>query len=192
MTETQDKIMMAALELFTRYGIQRTSMADIAKQAGLSRQTVYTTFASKDDLIAETIANRVSAVVDQIREKIADCKSLGEQLDFYFELMVIRPFEFLIDNPDAAFLWRISRVLDQHPAILKAQKKHRQLLADLFVPYTKSIGSADQTPFRLADFIMMTCRELKVGEVKSRKELDQLVETLQATILAITKAKEAA
>jgi AcrR family transcriptional regulator len=39
--DTQHKIVDAAVRCFERYGPQRTSMSDIAEEAGISRRTLY-------------------------------------------------------------------------------------------------------------------------------------------------------
>lgn len=54
------KVLEAALTLFSRYGFKRTSMADIAREAGVARATLYARFADKR-AVFEALA---SAVVD--------------------------------------------------------------------------------------------------------------------------------
>ncbi len=54
------RILAAALTLFGRHGFQRTSMADIAREAGIARATLYLRFAEKRTLF-EALA---SSVVD--------------------------------------------------------------------------------------------------------------------------------
>ena len=49
MKETQ--IVNSARELFTKYGIKKVSMDEIAKNAGVTKKTVYSYFPSKADLI---------------------------------------------------------------------------------------------------------------------------------------------
>ena len=43
-TETEARIVAAAIQCFVRYGARKTSMADIATAAGVSRQTLYDSF----------------------------------------------------------------------------------------------------------------------------------------------------
>ena len=52
------RILKAALDLFVRYGIKRTSIDDIAREAGIAKGTLYLYYKSKDALfaaVAETI-----------------------------------------------------------------------------------------------------------------------------------------
>ncbi len=46
----RDAILTAAIEVFARYGLRKTTMGDIIREAGVSRATVYKHFADKDDI----------------------------------------------------------------------------------------------------------------------------------------------
>src|SRR5262245_29785734 len=48
--ERQEAIFAAAIAIFLRFGFKKTSMDDLARAAGLSRQGLYLHFASKDAL----------------------------------------------------------------------------------------------------------------------------------------------
>ena len=48
---TREKILMSALALFGRQGIAKTSLDEVAFQAGVTRVTVYRYFADKKDLV---------------------------------------------------------------------------------------------------------------------------------------------
>ena len=48
------------MELFLTEGFERTSMDSIAQAAGVSKQTVYSHFANKDDLFRSCIAAKVA------------------------------------------------------------------------------------------------------------------------------------
>ncbi len=50
-----DQLLSAAIETATIHGIAKLSVGDVAKRAGLSRQTLYRHFPSKEALIAEAV-----------------------------------------------------------------------------------------------------------------------------------------
>lgn len=60
------QIIGAAITLFTEKGYAQTSMVEIAKQADVSKQTVYSHFGSKDELFSEAISQKCesSGLVD--------------------------------------------------------------------------------------------------------------------------------
>lgn len=51
------RMLNAALTLFSRHGFQRTSMADIAREAGVARATLYLRFADKRAVFAALAAS---------------------------------------------------------------------------------------------------------------------------------------
>lgn len=56
------RILDAALALFQRYGVRRTSIEDVAQEAGVAKGTVYLYFESKETLFFE-VAERIYAEV---------------------------------------------------------------------------------------------------------------------------------
>ena len=59
---SKEKVRRAALELFGQYGVERVSIVDIAKKAGVSQATIYNNFGSKEALSREF----VTIMVDQL------------------------------------------------------------------------------------------------------------------------------
>ncbi len=68
--EPKDRIQSKARELFLRYGIRSVSMDDIASQLGMSKKTIYQSFADKDDLVAAVM----NVEVTQIHNDCEFCK----------------------------------------------------------------------------------------------------------------------
>ena len=58
--EKRRDILAAATRLFTEQGYDGTSVDDIAQAAGVSKQTVYSHFKSKDDLFRSCVAGKIS------------------------------------------------------------------------------------------------------------------------------------
>ncbi|MBI1767471.1 MAG: TetR/AcrR family transcriptional regulator [Bacteroidetes bacterium] len=50
-TQTKDKILKGAADLFTKYGIRSISMDDIARHLSVSKKTLYQHFVDKDELV---------------------------------------------------------------------------------------------------------------------------------------------
>ena len=53
--KTQDQILAAAAKVIIRLGYDKTTMSDIADEAGLSRRTIYLYFKGKDELFEELL-----------------------------------------------------------------------------------------------------------------------------------------
>jgi TetR/AcrR family transcriptional regulator, repressor for uid operon len=57
--ETSGRILDAAFELFSRIGIERSTMEDVARRAGVSRITVYRRFATKGVLVDSLVRREI-------------------------------------------------------------------------------------------------------------------------------------
>ncbi len=53
--ERRVALLQAAIGVFFRYGLHKTSMDDVARAAGISRQGLYRHFSSKEELFGETV-----------------------------------------------------------------------------------------------------------------------------------------
>lgn len=51
----REALLQAAVGVFFRYGLHKTSMDDVARAAGISRQGLYRHFSSKEELFAEMV-----------------------------------------------------------------------------------------------------------------------------------------
>lgn len=60
------QLLVAALETATVHGIAKLSMGDVARRAGLSRQTLYRHFPSKDALVSAVVATETQLLVEQV------------------------------------------------------------------------------------------------------------------------------
>ena len=68
--EARAQILKAAESMFQRYGVSKTTMDDIAKEAGVSRPTVYRYFGDRDSLITALIEARSRRLFDKARASI--------------------------------------------------------------------------------------------------------------------------
>jgi AcrR family transcriptional regulator len=57
------RIVSAAEACFARFGVGKTTMDDVAREAGLSRPTIYRHFASRDDLLVAVVAQRTEQLL---------------------------------------------------------------------------------------------------------------------------------
>ncbi len=64
--KTKEHILKAARGVFTRFGFNKSSMADIAFAAKKGRRTIYTHFATKEDVFRAVIDREVKALVKKL------------------------------------------------------------------------------------------------------------------------------
>ena len=78
--QSKEDIRRAAWELFGQFGVERVSIADIARKAGVSQATIYNNFASKETLVREFVTNVVDQLVDRIEQVLAPEKPFREKM----------------------------------------------------------------------------------------------------------------
>lgn len=87
------QILEAAIALFCGHGFPNTSMDEVARKAGVSKQTVYSHFGCKDDLFVASIKSK--CVVNQITNELFDDATKPEitlaNFGEYFGAMIISP-----------------------------------------------------------------------------------------------------
>lgn len=66
------EIFDTALRLFTRQGYDRTTIAQIAREAGVSQRTLFRYFGTKEDLIGGSQEQFVALLAETVREQPAD------------------------------------------------------------------------------------------------------------------------
>lgn len=84
--ERRAAILDAATRVFLRYGFKKTSMDDLARAAGLSRQGLYLHFPTKEALFKEAVAALVASLRSAFRGALArDELDIEERLVAAFE-----------------------------------------------------------------------------------------------------------
>lgn len=95
------RVVEAAIGVFLRYGYARTTMADIAQAAGLSRPTLYLTFPDKERVFRAVIETMMAVKLSVIRQGLAERSGLQAKLRFACETWGAEGFELVLANPDA-------------------------------------------------------------------------------------------
>ncbi|GAB4008660.1 TetR/AcrR family transcriptional regulator [Nocardioides ultimimeridianus] len=89
------RVLDAAYAVICRVGAQRMTMEEVAREAGISRITVYRRFAGKDALVEQVVAREFRRYFDRFRADIAPGRTAGDRvvLGFVSSLRTMR------DNP---------------------------------------------------------------------------------------------
>jgi len=101
-TATTKRMLDAAQMCFSSYGFQKTSMEDIAREAGVSRGSIYRHFPDKESLYGAVAADQARRYIEELRRRTAPLGSLTDQLVEAADLTVA----FLQDNPLNAAMQR--------------------------------------------------------------------------------------
>lgn len=69
---TRDAILDATMQIASEVGLARLSVEDVAERAGLSRQTLYRYFGSRDGLLSAAILREEHAFIARIVDAVGD------------------------------------------------------------------------------------------------------------------------
>ncbi len=165
-TPTEERILIAALGLIGRQGVQRLGMAQIADAAGVARGTLYRYFPSLVHVLAAAAdydEARFSSGLDEVLESVQEPEArIGAFVAYAFDFIRNHParglFEsepgfvlsYLLDHLPALrgeLIGRLGDALDTVPAV-KAGELDREQLADVIVRLFASswiIPESDET-----------------------------------------------
>ena len=79
--QKKEQIRRAALDLFKRYGFEKVSIADIAREARVSHVTIYTHFGNKDALVRDIIQKEINDFVTRLDEMISADTPFPRKMD---------------------------------------------------------------------------------------------------------------
>lgn len=80
------QILKAAKEMFGRYGFRKTTVDEIAEQAGISKRTMYKLFASKATLLAELVVDEAVTFRSHCLATLDQIDDPGEKVRMFFRL----------------------------------------------------------------------------------------------------------
>lgn len=82
--QTRNEIISASGELFQRYGIDKTTMDDIAGAVGKGKSTLYYYYKSKEEVFYAVVNKEKDEIMKSINDAIKDIESPSEQLKEFF------------------------------------------------------------------------------------------------------------
>lgn len=118
--EQKERILSAAKNLFSRFGLEKTTMEDIAKAAGKGKSSLYYYFKSKEEVYAEVIRKEIAGL------KTIISKAIEEEDDPYnkFTRFVGTRLNYLNEKAD------------QYTTIKDEYLKHYQFIQNLTADYS--------------------------------------------------------
>jgi AcrR family transcriptional regulator len=99
-----EQILDAAYSCFTRHGARRTTMEDIAREAGMSRAAVYQYVRNKDDALRRLVARLFDGALSQARLESVTEGSLEQRLEAVLATKLELTLRIWRDSPHAAEL----------------------------------------------------------------------------------------
>jgi AcrR family transcriptional regulator len=69
--EKLDSILDSAKKMFARYGLQKTTLEEVARMARVAKATIYNYFGSKDQVYLEVLRREMDEIVEKISSAVA-------------------------------------------------------------------------------------------------------------------------
>ncbi len=174
---TAEQLLDAALVAASQHGTRRLSMEDVARAAGVSRQTLYRHFGSKQQLLDALAVHMERRFEERLRKEIAPEHEPRAQLDAALRALIgfldAHVGQQLVDAEPAFVLERLRLALDDH-----ARAMDRALHDALSACPAVRDGSATTTG--VADLIL---RVTISHFLFPHRDPDALLATLQALVL---------
>jgi TetR/AcrR family fatty acid metabolism transcriptional regulator len=125
-----NRILEAAVKVFARQGFRQSTVAQIAKEAGVADGTIYLYFKNKDDILLHFFSFKAQQVFDRFRQEVARGQNSLEKL---CNLVRVHLAEFQHD-PDMAIVYEIethqsSRLAEDQ--IRAMAKMYQDILAEI-------------------------------------------------------------
>ncbi len=152
--ETRRKVLEAARDLFNEIGYEETTIRAVAERAGVSVGSVFTTFASKADVLSQVMDDRVDALYRELEHVARHMR--GSVLDRLCSLFAIH-YDFEC-------------------------RRVRLFLAHIAASFSPSLESSTVPYGRNERFKVMIIEMLREGqtkgEVRDDADLDLILDTL--------------
>lgn len=107
--------------LFFKYGVKSVTMADIARELGISKKTIYTKVTDKNDLVEKVMEYRLTCDQQMVQQiATADKNAIDEQFD------ICSAFGQIIKNMHPSVMFDLKKY---YPEIWKKFKCHKENFA---------------------------------------------------------------
>lgn len=184
--ERRDALLDAAHAAFARTGFRRTSMEDVAREAGVSRAALYLHFRNKEELFRSLSERLHRDALAGAAEALAGAGSIGDRVLRALEAKSLRVVELVAASPHGAELVETSSRVCGDIAAAK-EERFSKLLADALrravEAGTLDLEGAGVSAAAAADLLVQASHGLKASAASPalyRRRLADLVRVLLA------------
>ena len=169
--EFRHKIILAAGQIFSRYGFRKTTMDEIAKQLKMGKSSIYYYFKSKEEIFQAVVLYEANLLRNELTAAIKSVDSPIGKMEKYV-LVRMKEFEKLANYYNAIF----DKNLDHFEFIEKVREKYdmeeiAMLRLILYDGVRKKVFNVENTEYT-AMAIQTTMKGLEVPMFWQKRELD--------------------
>lgn len=168
----EEDILQAALRVFSRQGIARARIADIAAEAGMPLSSLYEYYLSKEDIAYAVPVAQLARFFIEYSERSRETTTMRERLRFFLWSSA----DFARRNPD----WARTLYLEIWPSVLVCDSPARQSLDEYgrFVVQLVRMGAAQgewptgPDPYETASILVGSHNQMVITWLLYRKPHD--------------------
>jgi AcrR family transcriptional regulator len=160
----KDQILSAAMQVFKKWGLHKTTMEDIAKAAEKGKSTLYYYYKSKEDIFDEAARHELDQIFKHSTEAISNISSAKEKLRLYISTMFME-----IKKRTDFYTIVAQETREDHKIVTRLigyyHKIEEQIIGDIvkFGVSTKEFAFANKNDQARAVFvIVLTLRNLQI------------------------------
>ncbi|HEY9052668.1 MAG TPA: TetR/AcrR family transcriptional regulator [Gammaproteobacteria bacterium] len=151
-----EEILYAALELFAEKGYAATRMNDVAKQAGISKGTLYLYFNNKEAIFHSVVQEMITPKLKQVEELVKLHEGTAEEL---LRQLIMHWWENIAESQLSSIPKLIISESGNFPELAEffvntVVKRARKLFVDVIRKGIKQKEFADHNPNTLARLVM--------------------------------------
>jgi AcrR family transcriptional regulator len=167
--QTRERILEAMAELWLTRHYDEINLADVADIAGVSRQTVYRQFGTKDELLMATAEWKGPQGEAQVTAPPGDVETAISRLMELYETM---------GDANVRALELEGRVDAMDHMLKRGRSAHRAWIEDVFGPWIPVVGSSDREPVLMAFYAATDVMQWKL----LRRDFDLTAATTERII----------
>ena len=146
-------ILNAAAKVFYQQGATKAKFGDIAKEAGISRPTLYAAFEDKNAIMIATIHHVSEQLLETIRSQIADKVTAEDRLSLFVNIAIIEPYKLIQQSEDAADILS-GHNDDGRKAIRETLEQRSLFLYEILKPFARDGLSQDELVAHCRTFVL--------------------------------------
>lgn len=158
----RDTLIHTAFQLFYRLGIHAVGINQILQESGIAKKTLYSYFASKEELVVATLAYRDAIFFDWLKSRMDSAEPGAPALEALFDALDdwINNRVAQLDGFRGCFFINASAEYDQHE-VNRLCAAHKARIAELVAHHVRALGISEREVQTLTDGVCL----LKEGAI---------------------------